>query len=95
MPLTKTGKKVKREMLKTYGSEDKAEEVFYASMNKNKPGSEKWHLGTGPRREGEVAMANAFTGRVYNLDTAGATRPSIRQSTSTGWSGSLVLLETV
>jgi len=41
MPLTKTGKKVKRAMKKIYGK--KGEEVFYASINKNKKGTKKWH----------------------------------------------------
>jgi hypothetical protein len=34
MPLTKKGKKIMHSMEKTYGSKDKAEEVFYASRNK-------------------------------------------------------------
>jgi hypothetical protein len=42
MPLTKTGKKVKRSMTKTYGAK-KGEEVFYASINAKKKGSSKWH----------------------------------------------------
>jgi hypothetical protein len=42
MPLTKSGKKVKAKMKKTYGKK-KGEDVFYASMNKAKPGSSKWH----------------------------------------------------
>jgi len=42
MPLTETGKKVLREMKKKYGKE-KAKKVFYASINKKKKGSEKWH----------------------------------------------------
>jgi len=36
MPLTKKGKKVMRSMKKTYGSEKKAEEVFYSSTNAGK-----------------------------------------------------------
>lgn len=44
MPLTEKGKKVKREMEKEYGKE-KGKEVFYASINKKKKGSEKWHKG--------------------------------------------------
>lgn len=39
MPLTKTGKKVLREMRGTYGSK-KGEEVFYATMNKY---GRQWH----------------------------------------------------
>ena len=42
MPLTKDGKKVMSNMVKEYGPE-KAKEVFYASINKKKPGSDKWH----------------------------------------------------
>ena len=42
MPLTKTGEKVKSAMSKTYGAK-KGERVFYASMNKGRPGSSKWH----------------------------------------------------
>lgn len=42
MPLTKDGKKVLNKMRKTYGRE-KGEEVFYASINKKKKGSTKWH----------------------------------------------------
>jgi len=34
MPLTKKGQKVMRSMQKTYGSKEKAEQVFYASENK-------------------------------------------------------------
>ena len=41
MPLTKTGKKVKKAMKEEYGDK-KGEQVFYASENKGKPGSEKW-----------------------------------------------------
>lgn len=42
MPITKTGKEVMSSMKKQYGGK-KGEEVFYASINKGKPGSEKWH----------------------------------------------------
>ena len=42
MPLTKSGKKVLASMTKEYGGE-KGKEVFYASMNKGKAGSPKWH----------------------------------------------------
>lgn len=34
MPLTEKGKKIKRAMIKEYGSKDKGERVFYASQNK-------------------------------------------------------------
>ena len=40
MPLTKSGKKIKKSMAKTYGKK-KGEQVFYATMNKNKMKS-KW-----------------------------------------------------
>lgn len=36
MLLTKKGKKVMRNMEKTYGSKKKAKQVFYASKNKGK-----------------------------------------------------------
>jgi len=42
MPLTSSGKKVLGSMRKQYG-EEKGEQVFYASINKDKAGSEKWH----------------------------------------------------
>ena len=42
MPLTKTGTKVLGSMRKQYGDK-KGEQVFYASINKNKAGSEQWH----------------------------------------------------
>lgn len=34
MPLTEKGKKIMRKMRREYGSEKKAKEVFYASVNK-------------------------------------------------------------
>ena len=43
MPLTEDGKKVLRNMIDQYGSK-KGKEVFYASINKKKKGSSKWHL---------------------------------------------------
>jgi len=46
MPLTNTGRKVLANMRKQYG--DRAEEVFYSSINAKKAGSEKWH---GKRKE--------------------------------------------
>lgn len=42
MPLTKSGAKVLSSMKAQYG-EDKGERVFYASINKGKPGSKTWH----------------------------------------------------
>lgn len=42
MPLSKTGNEVLANMKKEYGDK-KGKSVFYASINKNKPGSEKWH----------------------------------------------------
>lgn len=36
MPLTKRGKKILDNMEETYGSEKKAKEVLYASINKGK-----------------------------------------------------------
>tara|TARA_R100000750_G_C2345987_1_gene96318 strand:+ start:1670 stop:1834 length:165 start_codon:yes stop_codon:yes gene_type:complete len=42
MPLSKTGRKILTAMKKQYG-EEKGEDVFYASINKKKNGSSKWH----------------------------------------------------
>ena len=42
MPLTKSGQEVLASMKKQYG-EKKGKEVFYASINKGKAGSAKWH----------------------------------------------------
>lgn len=36
MPLTTKGRKIKKAMQETYGSKDKADEVFYASRNAGK-----------------------------------------------------------
>ena len=41
-PLTSKGKKVMHQMEKQYGN-DKAERVFYASINKGLKGSKGWH----------------------------------------------------
>lgn len=46
MPLSKSGKKVLGNMKKQYGSK-KGKSVFYASMNKKKKGSSKWHEESG------------------------------------------------
>lgn len=43
MPLTASGEKVLKNMEKEYGSAKKAKEVFYASINKGKPGFSKMH----------------------------------------------------
>lgn len=42
MPLTKSGKKVLRNMKEQYGAK-KGKPVFYASINKGKAGSKEWH----------------------------------------------------
>lgn len=42
MPITKSGRSVLASMVKQYGPE-KGKSVFYASINKGKPGSSKWH----------------------------------------------------
>lgn len=46
MPLTKEGEQVLASMVKEYKSAKKAKEVFYASINSGKKGSEKWHVVT-------------------------------------------------
>jgi len=42
MPITKSGQKVMRKMMEEYGME-KGKSVFYASINKKKAASSKWH----------------------------------------------------
>ena len=42
MPLTNRGRAVLRTMRRQYG-EDKGKQVFYASINAKKAGSQKWH----------------------------------------------------
>jgi uncharacterized protein (DUF2225 family) len=42
MPLTESGKRVLSAMTKEYGAK-KGKSVFYASINKKKKGSSKWH----------------------------------------------------
>jgi hypothetical protein len=42
MPLTASGEKVLHSMTSQYGDQ-KGKRVFYASINKGKPGSAKWH----------------------------------------------------
>jgi len=46
MPLSKTGKKVLRQMQKSRGSAKAGKREFYASINKGIAGSERWHLGS-------------------------------------------------
>ena len=43
MPLTRSGNRVLQNMEKEYGKK-KGKSVFYASINKGKQGSVKWHL---------------------------------------------------
>ena len=42
MPLTDSGNQVMRSMQSQYGAK-KGKSVFYASINKGKSGSSKWH----------------------------------------------------
>ena len=42
MPITSTGRKVLADMVEEYGVK-KGKQVFYASINKGKRGSRKWH----------------------------------------------------
>jgi hypothetical protein len=42
MPLSASGRKILARMKDEYGDK-KGEEVFYASINAHKRGSEKWH----------------------------------------------------
>ena len=48
MPLTESGSKVMSSMQKQYGAK-KGKSVFYASINKGKPSSKKWHKGKSMR----------------------------------------------
>jgi hypothetical protein len=50
MPLTKSGKRILRRFQKQYGKK-KGKEYFYASINKGKPGTEKWHKKRKRRRK--------------------------------------------
>jgi len=52
MPLTKSGKEAMKDMRGRYG-EDKGEEVFYKSVNKGIPGSDKWE-----RKSGKSTMTH-------------------------------------
>lgn len=42
MPLTKSGKKILKNMIAKYGKE-KGERIFYAMINEKRKGTEKWH----------------------------------------------------
>lgn len=42
MPLTEAGAKVLATMIKKYGKK-RGEEIFYKSIAKGTPGSQKWH----------------------------------------------------
>jgi len=59
MPLTKTGKKVMRSMRKQYGAK-KGKSVFYASINKGKTGSSKWHKRRDTGFYGHIGNKNLF-----------------------------------
>lgn len=62
MPLTKTGKSVLKGMIKEYGAE-KGKQVFYASINKKKEGSSKWHkVSKSGYSHNAVALAKAMRG---------------------------------
>ena len=43
MPLTESGRKVLASMIKKHGDK-KGTRVFYSSINKGVPGSDKWHM---------------------------------------------------
>jgi hypothetical protein len=51
MPLTPEGEKVQASMQKEYGAK-KGKSVFYASINKGKAGSSRWHLKGGRSTRG-------------------------------------------
>ena len=61
MPLTTEGESVLESMEETYPSKKKAKSVFYASINKGKSGSRKWHK----KRPGrDTAQARAIRRRL-------------------------------
>lgn len=55
MPLTKVGDDVLSSMTKQYGAK-KGKQVFYASINKKKKGSKKWHAKTPSTVDTVMAM---------------------------------------
>ncbi len=61
MPLTKAGNKVLASMVSEYGAK-KGKSVFYASINKGKAGSSKWHKKTGSYDSKTVALARKMKG---------------------------------
>lgn len=63
MPLTKTGKKVLKSMREQYG--ERAEEVFYASINKGVTGSKKWHKNTGSHSPVKIQKREGTIGDSY------------------------------
>lgn len=60
MPLTKQGKKILAQMRKQYGKE-KGKEVFYASINAKKKGSEKWHMGKSSQNFSHKTLLSALS----------------------------------
>ena len=73
MPLTKSGLKVMRKMMKEYGME-KGKEVFYASINKKKAGSSEWHnkkLAIKKRVAAENAVERMKQNLIYTMDVLG------------------------
>jgi hypothetical protein len=60
MPLTKEGDKVLSAMKDQYGAE-KGKEVFYASINKRRPGSSEWH--SKESKHGRNAYTNSLKGK--------------------------------
>ena len=61
MPLTEKGKEILSNMEKTYGSSEKAKEVFYASKNAGKITGVDAHFGGHPEfvKTADCAMSHA------------------------------------
>ena len=67
MPLTKSGMKVMGSMEKEYGHK-KGKQVFYASINKNKKGSNKWEEHS-PSKMKRREMGMKSYGQCCDMDT--------------------------
>ena len=92
MPLTAEGNKVLSSMTKQYGAKT-GKAVFYASINKGRPGSKGWH--GGKSKHGKNAYTDALKGKqmdaqekIHNrilkkkwesLEARGYTRPKTKE----------------
>jgi len=63
MPLTSSGKSVLASMKKQYGAK-KGKEVFYASIQAGKKGSEKWHGKSKSKKKKKKGNPSGMKGRI-------------------------------